>query len=115
MHRLLECLPVNGLCFDVWARASYSFGDGFSVYAILLVEGHQHSHLSQSSPLTIPLLIKPLLTPSSYPRALLLIASTTSSRLVEVLSTPTAPAPKARPIPEGVKTLLLSTNATASP
>src|SRR5829696_6549654 len=47
--------------------------------------------------------------------ALLLIASKISSRLVEVLSTPTAPAPKARPIPEGVKTLLLSTNATASP
>ena len=47
--------------------------------------------------------------------ALLLIASKISSRLVEVLSTPTAPAPKARSIPEGVKTLLLSTNATASP
>ena len=47
MHYLLEHHPVNGLCFDGWARALYSASDEFSVYVIRLVKGHQHSHLTR--------------------------------------------------------------------
>src|SRR5215216_2005683 len=46
MHHLLQLHVVDSLCFKAWVRVSYSSGDGFSVDAIRLLEGHQHSHLN---------------------------------------------------------------------
>src|SRR5215210_3150124 len=106
MHHLLERHSLNGLCFDGWARASYSAGDEFSVYVIRLDKGHQYSHLSAPS--------NQLAGDTRLPRALLLIASTTSSSLVGVASTWAAPDSKARSMMEGAETLL-SANTTTSP